>query len=76
LVGGKIMGLDIRLPIGLMFTIFGLLISVYGIFTNSDTELYAKSLSINVNLWMGLFMLAFGGIMLYFALRKGLKKQD
>lgn len=70
------MGLDIRLPIGLMFTIFGLIISIYGLFTNSDSAMYAKSLSINVNLWMGLFMLVFGSIMLYFALRKGLKKQD
>ena len=70
------MGLDIRLPIGLMFTIFGLIISIYGLFTNSDSAMYAKSLSINVNLWMGLFMLVFGGIMLYFALRKGLKKRD
>jgi uncharacterized membrane protein len=75
LVGGKIMGLDIRLPIGLMFSIFGLILSIYGLFTNSNSVMYAKSLSINVNLWMGLFMLVFGGIMLYFALRKGLKKE-
>ena len=70
------MGLDIRLPIGLMFTIFGLILSIFGLFTNSNSEMYAKSLSINVNLWMGVFMLIFGGIMLYFALRKGFKKQS
>ena len=70
------MGLDIRLPIGLMFTIFGLIISIYGIITNSDTAMYAKSLSININLWMGLLMLVFGGTMLFFALRKGIKKQS
>mgnify|MGYP001600770201 CR=1 FL=1 len=68
------MGLDIRLPIGLMFTIFGLIISIYGIFTNSDAAMYAKSLSININLWMGLLMLVFGGLMLYFAKRKKTKE--
>lgn len=68
------MGLDIRIPIGLMFTIFGLIISIYGIFTNSDAAMYAKSLSININLWMGLLMLVFGGLMLYFAKKK--KKEE
>lgn len=70
------MGLDIRLPIGLMFSIFGLILSIYGLLTNSNSAMYAKSLSINVNLWMGIFMLIFGGIMLYYALRKGIKKQS
>jgi len=73
LVGGKNMGLDIRIPIGLIFTIFGLIISIYGLFTNSDTEMYAKSLSININLIMGLIMLVFGTFMLFFARKK---KQD
>jgi len=70
LVGGKNMGLDIRIPIGLIFTIFGLIISIYGLFTNSDTEMYAKSLSININLIMGLLMLVFGTFMLFFARKK------
>jgi len=61
---------DIRIPIGLMFSIIGLLISVYGLITMSNTELYQKSLGINVNLIMGLLMLVFGLIMLYFARRK------
>ena len=69
------MGLDIRFPIGLMFTIFGFILSIYGLFTNSDTEMYAKSLSININLWMGVFMLIFGGIMFYFAMKKVLKQK-
>jgi hypothetical protein len=61
---------DIRIPIGLMFTIIGILISVFGLFTMSDTEMYHKSLGINVNMIMGVFMLIFGLIMLYFAWRK------
>ncbi len=64
------MGLDIRIPIGLIFTIFGLIISIYGLFTNSDVEMYTKSLSININLIMGLLMLVFGTFMLFFARKK------
>ena len=61
---------DIRIPIGLMFTILGILISVFGLFTMSDTEMYQRSLGINVNIIMGVLMLVFGLIMLYFARRK------
>jgi uncharacterized membrane protein len=61
---------DIRIPIGLMFTVVGIIISVFGFFTMSNTEMYHKSLGINVNIIMGLFMLIFGLVMLYFARRK------
>ena len=58
------MGLDIKIPIGLMFAILGVMLTIFGIATGSDVELYQKSLGINVNLWTGLFMLAFGVMML------------
>lgn len=61
---------DIRLPIGLMFSILGILITAFGIITVSDTEMYQKSLGININIIMGSFMLVFGLGMLYFARRK------
>lgn len=61
---------DIRIPIGLMFSIFGILISVFGVVTMSNTEMYHKSLDINVNMIMGVLMFIFGVIMLYFARRK------
>lgn len=61
---------DIRIPIGLMFTIIGILISVFGFFTMSNAEMYQKSLGFNVNIIMGVLMLVFGLIMLYFARRK------
>jgi hypothetical protein len=61
---------DIRIPIGLMFSIIGILITVFGLFTMSNTEMYHKSLGINVNLIMGVLMLIFGLVMLYFARRK------
>ena len=56
--------LDIKIPIGLMFSVFGVILLVYGFFTRNDAELYQKSLSHNVNLWMGALMLVFGGVML------------
>ena len=58
------MGLDIRLPIGLMFTILGLLLAVFGLATAGNEELYRRSLDININLWTGLAMLLLGILML------------
>lgn len=58
------MGLDIKLPIGLMFTILGLLLAVFGLATAGDAELYKRSLDININLWTGLAMLLVGVFML------------
>jgi hypothetical protein len=63
------MGLDIKLPIGLMFSIIGLMLTIYGFFTASNAEMYNKSLHININLWIGATMLVFGVIMLVFAKR-------
>lgn len=60
------MALDIRIPIGAMFAIIGLLLAIYGLFTAGDAQVYEKSLSINVNLWWGAAMLIFGLVMLYF----------
>ena len=60
------MGLDIKLPIGLMFAIIGLLLTIYGLVTASDAGMYVKSLHVNINLWIGACMLAFGIIMLLF----------
>ena len=62
------MDLDVRLPIGLMFSIFGVLLAGCGLVSNP--RIYAEhSLGINVNLGWGLVLLAFGVTMLLFALR-------
>ena len=61
------MRLDLRLPIGLMFSLFGAMLTVYGLV--SDAAIYQQSLGINVNLWWGLVLLAFGLVMLTLALR-------
>ena len=66
------MKLDIKIPIGLLFTVFGIILSLYGLFTGSDGKFYAKSLGYNINLGIGLFMLVFGIFMLILA-RKSLK---
>lgn len=60
------MGLDIKIPIGLMFSIFGIILTIFGIFTNGS-EIYEQSLGHNVNLWSGIFMIIFGGLMLAFS---------
>jgi hypothetical protein len=56
--------LDIRIPIGLMFTVLGVMITIYGFVTISDTAMYTKSFGININIWSGIGMLVFGLVML------------
>jgi hypothetical protein len=59
------MGLDIKIPIGLMFSIFGLILTILGIITAGDTAMYEQSLGYNINLLSGGIMLVFGGFMLF-----------
>ncbi|HKC40332.1 MAG TPA: hypothetical protein VKC15_12370 [Gemmatimonadales bacterium] len=61
------MKLDVRWPIGGMFSMFGAILVVYGIV--SSPAIYEKSLGINVNLWWGLVLLVFGLVMLALAYR-------
>ena len=58
------MGLDIKIPRGLMFTILGVILTIHGLVTNGNAAMYEQSLGHNINLWSGLFMFAFGGFML------------
>jgi hypothetical protein len=67
------MGLDIRWPIGLMFTLIGILLSIYGAVTGSGNEMYQHSLGININLIWGVVLLVFGVLMLLGAVRGGKK---
>jgi uncharacterized membrane protein (UPF0136 family) len=57
------MGLDIRLPIGLMFAILGVVLVLCGLFM--DPAIYRRSLGININLWWGLVLLVFGSLMFW-----------
>ena len=65
------MGLDIRLPIGGMFAVTGLLLVVYGLMTGGDAAMYERATGVNINLWWGLAMLAFGLVMLALGRRGG-----
>jgi len=51
------MQLDIRLPIGLMFTVLGLLLVFVGAFLRPNDQ------AVNVDLWWGAVMLIFGVVM-------------
>jgi hypothetical protein len=66
------MNFDLRLPIGLMFGLFGLILTVFGAMTRGH-NMYAHSLGININLRWGVVLLLFGGFMLFLALRGGKK---
>jgi len=68
------MGLDIKIPIGMLFSVLGLLLTIYGTATNGEA-MYERSLDININLWTGLFMLVFGLIMLLLAWLDNKKKK-
>ena len=60
---------DIRIPIGTLFLLLGVILAIYGIATKSNVDLYGRSENIVINLWWGLIMVVFGGAMLYFGLR-------
>ena len=62
------MGIDLRLPIGLLFVVLGALLAAFG--AVSDPATYARSLGYNVNLWWGLALFCFGLVMLYLVRRR------
>ena len=65
------MGLDIRLPIGALFTILGVLLAGYGL--GSNATIYQRSLGINVNLVWGMVLLVFGLVMIFLG-RRGMSE--
>jgi hypothetical protein len=66
------MNFDLRLPIGVMFSVFGLILTIFG--ATSDKAIYEQhSLGININLIWGIVLLVFGVLMLLLASRGGKK---
>ena len=59
------MGLDIRWPIGIMFSLIGALLMITGLVSGAD----ARALNININLIWGAVLLVFGALMLLGAVR-------
>ena len=68
------MNLDLRIPMGLLFTLVGLILTVFGL-TTTGSDIYAKSLGINANLDWGIVLLIFGSTMFLLG-RRGQKKAD
>jgi len=68
------MNFDLRLPIGIMFSFYGVLLTVYGVV--SDKAQYARSLDININLIWGIVLLVFGAVMLGLALKSKSSQSD
>ena len=61
------MQLDIRLPIGALFGVLGILLVVSGVM--ADEANLERSLGHNLNLWWGLVLVAFGVVMLVLSRR-------
>ncbi len=62
------MGLDLRIPLGLLFVITGLILLGYGAATLGN-PMYQRSMGENVNLGWGAILALFGGAMLLLAWR-------
>ena len=61
------MNIDIRTPLGMLFVAIGVLLVGSGVL--SDAAIFQRSLGVNINLWWGLAMTAFGAVMLWLARR-------
>jgi hypothetical protein len=70
------MGLDIRLPIGLMFSLLGVLLTGYGAFNRAGSITKIDGQEININLIWGIVLLVFGALMLLGAMRSRNKKNE
>ena len=64
------MGIDIRLPIGILFSLLGVILTAYGSLV--DTSRYGQSLGVNINLDWGMVLLVFGLVMFLLG-RKGVR---
>ena len=62
------MNFDLRLPIGILFSFYGVVLVIYGLV--GDKAQYARSLGININMAWGVVLLLFGLVMLVLALSR------
>ncbi len=70
------MNLDLRIPMGLMFTMTGAILTAFGLATRDNTGLYARSLGIDANLWWGIVLLVFGITMLVLGRRNQMRMMN
>lgn len=64
------MDLDLRIPMGMMFSMAGVVLFAFGLATRNREDMYTKSFGINADLWWGVVVLVFGLIVLHLG-RKG-----
>ena len=60
--------LDLRLPIGGLFTVLGAMLAGFGMVTRGNAEIYVKSAGMNINLIWGAVMFVTG--LIFFGLAK------
>jgi hypothetical protein len=65
---------DLRMVIGGLLALYGVILTVMGLFASSDTK--AKAAGININLWAGLVILVGGAIFLAWARLRPLRVED
>jgi hypothetical protein len=66
---------DLRITLGMLFTLIGTVLTAFGLATRSNADMYVKSLGIDANLWWGLVLLVFGIAALVLG-RRGQMKQE
>jgi hypothetical protein len=69
------MKLDLRIPMGMLFTLTGTILAAFGFSTRTRPDFYAKSLGIDMNLWWGIVLLAFGIALLTLGRREQAKSE-
>jgi len=58
------MNLDLRIPMGMMFTMMGAVLMAFGLAIRGKTEFLANSAGFDADLWWGLVLMAFGIVVL------------
>jgi membrane-bound ClpP family serine protease len=65
--------IDLKVPLGILLTFYGLVLTLYGIFTGP--EFYQKSFGVDLNLIWGIAMLVIGIFLLILAFVTRAKKK-
>jgi hypothetical protein len=65
---------DLRVVIGGLLALYGVILTVMGVFASDDA--LAKAAGININLWAGLVILAGGAVFLLWARLRPLRAED
>jgi multisubunit Na+/H+ antiporter MnhG subunit len=66
---------DLRISIGMLFTLIGTVLTAFGLATRSNADVYARSMGIDANLWWGLVLLVFGIAALVLGRREQMKQE-